>query len=59
MLNARVMHLDSATQMLDLGHDIEVPIDVPHWACRMGVTPIVLEELLAFLKSGLVVANNF
>lgn len=59
MLNARGVHLDPTSQMFDLRHNVEVPINIPNRTRRLGVTSIVLEELITFVQSGIIISNDF
>jgi hypothetical protein len=45
--------------MFDLRHNVEVPINIPDRARRLGVTPVVLEEPVTFVQSGIVISNDF
>lgn len=58
MLDARGVHLDPFSQMFDLRHNVEVPINVSDRACCLGVTSIVLEELMTIVQSGIVISND-
>ena len=57
--DTRVVHLDPAAQMLDLGHDVEIPVDVPGRTRCLCIPVIVGEELLALAQCSLVVADDF
>lgn len=59
MLDTRGVHLDPTSQMFDLRHNVEVPINVPDGTRRLGVTPVVLKELLTIPQSGIVISNDF
>lgn len=59
MQDARVVHLDPAAQMLDLGHDVEIPVDVPGRTRCLCIPVVIGEELVTLAQCSLVVANNF
>lgn len=49
VLDARVVHLDAAAQMVDLGHDVEVPLNVPYRTCCLRIAAVCLKELVTFV----------
>lgn len=58
MLDARVVHLDSAAQMFDSGHDVEIPVNIPPRARRLCIPTIVDKKPAALFECDIVVANN-
>ena len=58
MLDTSVVHLDPAAQIVNLGHDIDVPVDVRRRARCLGIPSVVPEKPFALHQRSLVVANN-
>ena len=58
MLDASVVHLDPTAQMVNLGHNIDVPVNVPRRTRCLGIPSVIPEYLLALLQRSLVVADN-
>lgn len=59
MLDARAVHLESTSKMFNLRHNADIPANVLDRTRCLGVTSIVIQELLAFPQSGIVITNDF
>lgn len=59
VLNTCVVHLDPPSQMLNLGHDVDVPVNVPRRTGCLIISSVFYQELVAILQGLFVISNDF
>jgi hypothetical protein len=45
--------------MINLRHNVDVPVDIPHRTGCLCISPVLLQELITFVQRVLVVADDF